>query len=164
MVACAVRAMEPDGQLAERWDELSGKVLSWAEREEELESPRALQALRIMLEQVCGDGEVGEILVAAAKLGMSAVLTAVPNIYCIVLPDRDEMHDDVAPLVEKGVNLLHRANQAEPFDPVVRVDYEINETLETRKVEYQNRIQTEAKKDWVGQLIKNAVRAPGSQN
>jgi hypothetical protein len=164
MVSCAVRAMEPDGQLAERWDEFSGKVLSWAEREQELESPQHLHGLRMMMEQMCGDTEVGEILVAVTKLGISAVLTAVPNIYCIVLKDRDEMHDDLAPLVEKGINLLHRANQTEPFDPVVRVDYQINETLEQRKEEHLERMKTEAKKDWVSQLIENAVRAPGAQN
>lgn len=164
MVACAVRAMEPDGQLAERWDEFSERVLSWAERDRELESPQHLHGLRLMLEQMCGDSEVGEMLVAVAKLGMSAVLTAIPNIYVIVLEDRDEMHDDLAPLIEKGINLLHRANQVEPFDPVVRVDYEINELLEQRKGEYAERIQNERKRNWVSQLIDNAVRAPGAQN
>src|SRR4051794_3783019 len=102
MVACAVNAMEPDGQLAERWEEFAGQALGWAEREQPV-SIDALHGLRIMLEQVSGDGEVGEILIAVAKLGMSATLTAVPNFYCIVLKDRDEMHDDIAPLVEKGI-------------------------------------------------------------
>lgn len=164
MVSVAVSAMEPDGQLAERWDEFSGKILSWADREEAMESPHVLHSYRMMLEQMRGDSEVGEILVAVTKLGMSAVLTAVPNIYCIVLPDRDDMHDDIAPLVEKGLNLLHRANQVEPFDPVVRVDYEIADLLEERKVENMQEIEDQQKRNWVSDLIDNAVRAPGSQN
>jgi hypothetical protein len=164
MVACAVEAIEPDGQLAERWPEFSGRVLSWARGEVAMESPQMLHAFRMSMEQMCGDGEVGEILVAVTKLGMAAVLSAVPNIYTIVLRDRDEMHDCLAPLIEKGINLLHRANEVEPFDPVVRVDYEIGETLEKRKQEHIKRHQDEEKKDWVSQLIDNAVRAPGAQN
>lgn len=164
MVSVAVSAMEPDGQLAERWSEFSSKVLSWADRTEAMESPHVLHGYRMMMEQMRGDSEVGEILVAVTKLGMSAVLTAVPNIYCIVLPDRDDMHDDIAPLVEKGLNLLHRANQVEPFDPVVRVDYEIADLLEQRKAEHVQEIEREQKRNWVSDLIDNAVRAPGSQN
>lgn len=162
MIACAVKAMQPDGQLAERWEEFKGKLLNWAERREE-ETPQGLYALRMMLEQVRGDNDVGEMLVATTKLGLSAVLTAVPNIYVIVLRDRDPMHDDVAPLVEKGINLLHRANQTDPFDPVVRVDYDIEDVLERRKEEHIQRIHEQAKKDWVSRLIEDAVR-PEAQN
>lgn len=162
LVVAAVEEMEPDGQLAERWDELRGLLLGWAKNENPI-APEALHGMRLTLEQVCGDQETGDMLVAATKLAISAVLTAVPNIYYIVLEDRDDMHDDIAPLVEKGVNLLHKARATEPFDPTVRVDYAIEAAVEAKKKEHQARMEQEQKQDWVGELIAHAVR-PGSEN
>jgi hypothetical protein len=162
MVAAAVEAMEPDGQLAERWDEFSGMILGWAHREDPI-TPEAMQGIRLQMEGVSGDGPVGEMLVATVKLGLSAVLLAFPNIFYILLEDRDPIHDDVAPLVEKGVNLLHKAKASDEFDPTVRIDYELHERLEKKKTEHREKIEDEAKKDWVADLIENAVR-PEAQN
>jgi hypothetical protein len=162
LIVTAVEAMEPDGQLAERWDEYRDAILNWAKREEPI-PPQALHGLRLGLEGMAGDSETGELLIAATKCCMSAILGAIPNIYCILLPDRDPMHDDVAPLIEKGFVLLHKAAALEPFDPIVRVDYSIPERLEAKKAFYVEEAEQAAKKNWVSELIDNAVR-PESMN
>lgn len=162
LIVTAMEAMEPDGQLEERWPEYKSAILSWA-KGEQATTPEALQGLRITLEGIAGDSETGDCLVAATKLCLSAVLTAVPNIYCILLPDRDAMHDDVAPLVEKAFNLLHMAAADEFFNPVVRVDYAIHEKLEAKKQFYANEAQQQQEKNWAKELIDNAIR-PESQN
>jgi hypothetical protein len=157
MVALAVETMEPVGQLAERWDEFREPMIAWARRTSRID-PHVLHALRISMEQMGGDA-VGQRLLAAAKLGVSAVLLAIPNVWYIVLVDRDPMHDDIAPLIEKGLRLLREAKSIQPFDPTVRVDHEITERLEERKSKHVE----DRQKDWVGDLISNAVR-PASQN
>lgn len=162
LIEAAIEAMQPDGQLAERWEEYKGTILSWVRYEEAI-SPQALHGLRISLEGMAGDGETGEMLVAAVKLGMSAVLIAAPNPYCVLLHDRDPMHDDIAPLIEKAINLLHKAKVQEPFDPIVRVDYDIQERLEAKRTEIAAEAVEEQRKDWVTELIENAVR-PENQN
>lgn len=162
MVAAAIEAMQPDGQLTERWDEYKGMIVSWARHEQPV-TPESLHGLRVSLEGMAGDSEAGELLIAATKLGISAVLTAAPNIFSIVLADRDPMHDDIAPLIEKGINLLHKARALDNFDPVVRVDYSIQERLDQRKAEHVERMEREKKHDWVAELISNAVR-PESRN
>lgn len=159
VVTCAVEAMVPDGQLAERWSEFRDTVLGWSRMEEPI-TPPVLYGLRLSLEQMCGDDESGELLVAAAKMGMSAVLLAAPNAYVRVLKDRDEMHDDIAPLIEKGVYLLKKAGSREHWDPTVRVDYDISETLKQRQAEAHEG----HRQDWANELIRRAVRAPGAQN
>jgi hypothetical protein len=162
MVVAAIEAMEPDGQLTERWEEYKSTMVGWAKHEQPL-TPEALGGLRLSLEGMAGDSEAGELLVAAAKLGLSAVLTAAPNIFHILLPERDPMHDDIAPLIEKGINLLHKARALDHFDPVVRVDYSIQERLDRRKAEHVEEMEREKRQDWVGELISNAVR-PENQN
>lgn len=162
LIVTAIEAMEPDGQLEERWDEYKGTILNWAKREEPT-TPQALHGLRVSLEGMAGDSETGELLIAAIKLCMSAVLTAVPNIYYILLDERDAMHDDIAPLIEKGFVLLHKAATIEPFDPIVRVDYSIPDRLEAKKQFYVEEAEQAAKKSWVTELIDNAVR-PENQN
>ncbi len=163
LVVTAIEAMEPDGQLAERWDEYKGAMLNWAKREGDPVPPQALHGLRLSLEGMAGDGETGELLIAATKLCLSAVLVAVPNVYYILLPDRDVMHDDIAPLIEKANVLLHKAAAIEPFDPVVRVDYTVQERLEEKREFYAQEAEKEAAQNWVQDLIGNAVR-PENQN
>lgn len=158
LVVAAIEAMEPDGQLAERWDEYKGAMLNWANREGDPVPPQALHGLRLSLEGMAGDSETGELLIAATKLCMSAVLVAVPNVYYILLPDRDAMHDDIAPLIEKANVLLHKAAAIEPFDPIVRVDYTVQERLEAKRQFYVEEAEKEQREDWVGELLKNAVR------
>lgn len=162
LIVTAIEGMEPDGQLAERWEEYRDAILNWAKREE-VATPQMLHGLRLGLEGMAGDTETGELLIAATKLCMSAVLTAVPNIYYILLPERDVMHDDIAPLIEKANVLLHKAAAIEPFDPIVRVDYTIQDRLEAKKQYYVEEAEKEAKQNWMTELIDNAVR-PENQN
>lgn len=162
VVVAAVEEMRPDGQLSERWEEYKDTILGWARYEQPV-TPEALHGLRLTLESMAGDSETGEMLIAATKLCMSAVLTAVPNIYYILLSERDDMHDDIAPLIEKSINLLHKARVQDPYDPVVRVDYTIQDRLEAKRAQHVEEMRDAKKKDWVGDLIANAVR-PENQN
>lgn len=153
VVGEAFKAMEPDGALCEQWDAFYGTAVRWADREEQVPI-QALINLRTSLEKICGDEKTGEDLIAAAKMGLCVAFLATTNIFHIVIPDRHHRHDFLGPLCEKGVVLLHLARETEPYDPTVRLDYAITETLEQRT----SAVQEEMAQDWLGDMISRAVR------
>lgn len=153
IVGEAFEAMEPDGALCEQWEEFHGVATRWAFREEQVPAA-GLMNLRVSLEKICGDGQTGELLVAGAKLGLATVLLAATNIWHIVIPDRDEMHDYLGPICRKGGLLLHQARVSEPYDPTVRLDYDITDTLHERAGEAE----ADMHREWLGDLLGRAVR------
>jgi hypothetical protein len=124
MIETAVLAMEPDHVLAETFTGYSELLLSWCRSEQPIEMS-VLHQLRTSLERIKGDHETGELLICAAKMGLSATLVAAPNPYTNVLDRREWIHDDIEPLVMKGVDHLHDINGCKEFDPTVRYDDEI---------------------------------------
>jgi len=124
-----IGSMEPDGWLAEMWGDYTGMVLSFTDGNGSL-GHQVLQQLRVGLETVEGDNDCGEWLIASAKMCLSAYLLVLPNPYYAFYPEKDVMHDDVQPLVLKGLRLAYLAAEADPFDLTVRIDQSRPERLE----------------------------------
>jgi hypothetical protein len=153
VVSEAFKAMEPEGDLLDQWEQLYRPAICWADREQQVPL-QVLQNLRQSLEKICGDEKTGELLIAAAKMGLATALLAATNIWHIVIPDRSHYHDYLGPLCEKGVVLLHLAREEEPYDPTVRFDHTIAEVFEQRTTDVKGDMQ----KDWLGDMISRAVR------
>jgi hypothetical protein len=124
-----VGSMEPDGWLTDMWGDYTRMIESFTEGAGSL-GHQILQQLRVGLETVEGDADCGEYLIASAKMCLSAYLLVAPNPYYAFYPEKDIIHDDVQPLVLKGLRLAYLARDSEPFDLTIRIDQSRPEKLE----------------------------------
>lgn len=155
----AFEVIEADGQLACQWPDFKDFVIKWVEGKLSV-GIEGLAAMRQTMERVCGDTRTGELLIAAAKFGLDACLLGAGNPYALIRDQRDPIHDTIGVLIETGVGHLYDAKDTEPFDPTIRIDYDVSERVEERAAEKRAEREDAEKVQWLGGLIQGAVRGP----
>lgn len=115
----SLNRIEPEGEIGMWWDDyemgLTEVVLGGVMPFDNLHTHR------MALEAVCG-GTGAELLVAAMKMSLSALCLAAMNPASKILGERDQVHNDLAPLIAKGAILVRMAYELEPFDGRIQMD------------------------------------------
>lgn len=148
-IKAAFSTMTPGDGIVD-WDAYTNFILEWCDGKQQIPLT-ALYQLRCSLEHVRGDHRTGELLIAAAKMALAAFMVASPNPHYPLMHRRDEIHDDVRPLVEKAVGLIYRVRDIEPFDPTISVDEDADEDLHQAQDE-----------NWLRGLMDRAVKPNGA--
>lgn len=151
IVGHCARMFEPEPRLFEWWE-------GYSQVADDFEHKRpvcagALTRMRLSLEHLEGLDEVGEHYIAASKMALSAVMLYIGNEHSDMLEIRDAIHDDIEPLLLKGLDLLDEVQASRITDEEkvpVRFADATHEELRHRKEQAQLRY-----------LIDNAVTANG---
>lgn len=110
-----------------------------------------IQHARYAFDGIEGDTSCGEYLIGSAKMLLSAFLLSAPNPMSVFRQEMGYIHDDVEPLIEKGLELAGYARQYDPFEGGI---HPTNERAE-RLADSQERSHME-------NLIRSAIRPKGA--
>lgn len=149
----ATRRLVPSQELDGWWDGYNSVAMAFAASENVC--AQSMAEMRKSLEYVTAVDVVGETLIATSKMVLSAVVLFAGNPTGSLVWERDEMHDDLDPLLRKAVELLDsvaeviEAGDAEYGTVRYVVEFDADYPQRLAKRNEQNRLRF---------LIDNAVR------
>lgn len=113
-------------------------------------TPSRVIELRMGLEYLKADTTEAEALLGAGKMAMSAYVLYTSNGFSLIRAERNHFHDDIDPLLRKGVHFLALAEDVDEPDFSVEWDESVI-----------GRVQEQRDKQQLGFLIRTAVRPTG---
>jgi hypothetical protein len=142
----ATRRLVPALELEGWWEGYEAVCMAFAASEDVC--GKSLIELRQSLEYMVCDEKAGELLIACSKMVLSAMVVFLANPTGGLVVERDDIHDDLDPLLRKGLSLLLMAAQT----------IELERYMVEFDAEYPERIKERNEKNRMRFLIRNAVR------
>jgi hypothetical protein len=140
------RAFEPsDPRLQELWPRMIEVIEGLASADETFPIP-IIQHVRYSLEGMGGENECSDLMLGAAKHLVTAFLLWTSNPFRRFRDEWTFVHDDITPLLTKGIELANEAKQ-KPFDGAI----EINDRRPEELSDF-------SRDDMLEGLIRNAIR------
>jgi hypothetical protein len=117
--------MDPQGILVSSggWDSYCTEV--WGMLDGQPIADGRVVEMRMGLEYLKAPASEGDFLICAAKMCLSAWVLASLNHFAPILEKRHAIHDDIDPLLQRGVFMLATAEQATNPDYSVEWDEEV---------------------------------------
>jgi hypothetical protein len=150
----ATRRLAPSPELSGWWEGYDAVAMAFAAGQNVC--AHSMLEMRRTLEYVRSDDPIADSLIATSKMVLSAVVLFTVNPTGGLLAERDEIHDDLDPLVRKAVEILHGV-AVEVDDADVYADGNALFLVEF-DAEHPKRINERNERNRLKWLIDNAVR------
>lgn len=158
IVGLSFEEMQPAGELVEQWEGFGGFIHHWAFHGQVVPL-EGLWNCRMSLDKIAPDSEAGDMLIAGAKLGLSATFLAANNPHFVMLSQQSSHHDDITPVLGKALDILHRARFIEPADATVRLNLDFVDQMEAAADSVRGKVE----ENWLADLMARAVK-PGGED